>query len=155
MVSAIHTGTWINEAICKKASPVTYQYNLHSTIYRLEPVKRTCYFGCLITSYLHWNVHINNIHVHVCGKATQILQFLQPNISTSSTSVKENSYKSLVKQLPFWLRIYHQNGGNCKANVFLSKTTFYYFFTLQIWDLQDNGEWKCTASWKVLKIHNE
>ena len=51
------------------------------------------YLGVTIQSDLKWDSHINNI----TSKANKTLGFLQRNMNISSTKVKEQAYKSLVR----------------------------------------------------------
>jgi hypothetical protein len=53
----------------------------------------TSHMGVTIQSDLKWDSHINNITT----KANKILGFLRRNINISSTTVKEQVYKSLVR----------------------------------------------------------
>ena len=79
--------------ISRRANILRHQYTLHGHI--LESVQSAKYIGCLITSDLKWSDHISTI----CGKANKTLGFLRRNLNISSTSVKENAYKSLVRPL--------------------------------------------------------
>jgi hypothetical protein len=51
------------------------------------------YMGVTIQSDLKWDSHINNFTT----KANKTLGFLRRNINISSTKVKEQTYKSLVR----------------------------------------------------------
>ena len=59
----------------------------------MESVDKAKYLGVTISEDLKWESHINNI----CGKANKTLGFLRHNLNISSTSVKEQAYKSLVR----------------------------------------------------------
>ncbi|XP_062593499.1 uncharacterized protein LOC134254977 [Saccostrea cucullata] len=78
-------------SVSRKPNPIHHQYKLHG--HTLEHVKRAKYLGCLITSDLKWSDHISNI----CSKGNKTLGFLRRNLNISSTSIKENAYKSLVR----------------------------------------------------------
>ena len=57
-----------------------------------EDVDKAEYIGATIQSNLKWDNHINNIY----NRGNKTLDILQRNSSTSSTSVKEHAYTSLV-----------------------------------------------------------
>ena len=78
-------------SISRNKNPFVYNYTLHGHI--LEHVDKAKYLGVTIQSDLKWHSHINNI----CNKANSTLGFLRRNLNISSTSVKEQAYKSLVR----------------------------------------------------------
>ncbi|KAK3106955.1 hypothetical protein FSP39_003887 [Pinctada imbricata] len=79
--------------ISRKNTTSLYQYTLHGHV--LEHVTSAKYLGLNITSDLRWGEHIFN----VCNKANRTIGFLRRNLNISSTSVKENAYKTLVRPI--------------------------------------------------------
>ena len=78
-------------SVTRNKKPFTFNYTLHN--HTLEHVTTAKYLGVTISSNLKWDVHINNI----CKKANSTLGFLRRNLNISSTSIKEQAYKSLVR----------------------------------------------------------
>ncbi|XP_071145327.1 uncharacterized protein [Mytilus edulis] len=78
-------------SVTRNKKPITFNYTLHN--HSLEHVTTAKYLGVTISSNLKWDVHINNI----CKKANSTLGFLRRNLNISSTSIKEQAYKSLVR----------------------------------------------------------
>jgi protein tyrosine phosphatase (PTP) superfamily phosphohydrolase (DUF442 family) len=78
-------------SITRNETPIKYPYTLHG--YQLEHVDKAKYLGGTIQSDLKWDSHINSITT----KANKTLGFLRRNINISSTTVKEQAYKSLVR----------------------------------------------------------
>jgi len=78
-------------SITRNKTPIKHKYQLHG--HNLEHVDKAKYLGITIQSDLRWDSHINNI----CNKANKTLGFLRRNLNISSTSVKEQAYKSLVR----------------------------------------------------------
>ncbi|XP_071177850.1 uncharacterized protein [Mytilus edulis] len=81
----------IKTEVTRNKKPITFHYTLHN--HSLEHVTTAKYLGATISSNLKWDVHINNI----CKKANSTLGFLRRNLNISSTSIKEQAYKSLVR----------------------------------------------------------
>ena len=78
-------------SITRNKTPIKHTYTLHG--HELEHVDEAKYLGVTIQSDLKWESHVNNI----CNKANKTLGFLRRNLTISSTSVKEQAYKSLVR----------------------------------------------------------
>ena len=72
-------------------TPIKYSYTLHG--HQLEHADKAKYLGVTIQSDLKWDSHINSITT----KASKTLGFFRRNINISSTTVKEQAYKSLVR----------------------------------------------------------
>ena len=77
--------------ITRNKTPVKYSYTVHG--HQLEHADTFKYLGVTIQSDLKWDSHINSITT----KANKTLGFLRRNINISSTTVKEQVYKSLVR----------------------------------------------------------
>jgi hypothetical protein len=77
--------------IWRNKTPVKFNYCLHDHV--LESVDKEEYLEGTLSEDLKWESHINNI----CGKASKTLDFLRRNLNIGSTSVKEQSYTSLVR----------------------------------------------------------
>ena len=77
--------------ITRKCDPVIYDYKLMG--HSLKSVSHHPYLGVELSSTLDWNDHIN-IKVN---KANQTLGFLRRNLGDCPESIKELSYKSLVR----------------------------------------------------------
>ena len=80
--------------------PITRNKNIIKNSYTLnghtlESVPEAKYLGVTITSDLRWNTHINNI----TSKANKTLGFLRRNLNISSTNIKAQAYKSLVRPI--------------------------------------------------------
>jgi hypothetical protein len=78
-------------SITRNKTPIKYSYTLHG--HQLEHADKAKYLGVTIQSDLKWESHINSITT----KANKTLGFLRRNINISSTTVKEQAYKSLVR----------------------------------------------------------
>jgi hypothetical protein len=78
-------------SITRNKTPIKYSYTLHG--HQLEHADKAKYLGVTIQSDLKWDSHINSITT----KASKTLGFLRRNINISSTTVKEQAYKSLVR----------------------------------------------------------
>ena len=78
-------------SITRNKTPIKYSYTLHG--HQLEHADKAKYLGVAIQSDLIWDSHINSITT----KANKTLGFLRRNINISSTTVKEQAYKSLVR----------------------------------------------------------
>ena len=80
-------------SITRNKTPIKYSYTLHG--HQLEHADKAKYLGVTIQSDLKWDTgsHINSITI----KANKTLGFLRRNINISSTTVKEQAYKSLVR----------------------------------------------------------
>ena len=78
-------------SITLNKQPIKHTYTLHG--HTLEHVDKAKYLGVTIQSDLKWHSHVNNIY----NKANNTLSFLKRNINISSTKVKEQAYKSLVR----------------------------------------------------------
>ena len=85
---------------------IKYAYTLHG--HQLEHADKAEYLGVTIQSNLKWDSNINSITT----KANKTFGFLRRNINISSTSVKEQAYKSLVQSITIrntcveWARLY-------------------------------------------------
>jgi hypothetical protein len=77
--------------ITKSPRPLLFQYTLHNT--PLQPTNSAKYLGITLSSNLNWNEHICN----VANKGNRTLGFLKRNLQVSSTSIKEQAYKGLVR----------------------------------------------------------
>ena len=77
--------------ITRKCDPVIYDYKLMG--HSLKSVSHHPYLGVELSSTLDWNDHIN-IKVN---KVNQTLGFLRRNLGDCPESIKELSYKSLVR----------------------------------------------------------
>ena len=69
----------------------------------MKTVESAKYLGCTFISDLRWNDYVNNI----CNKANRTIGFLKRNLTLGSTTVKQNTYKALVRALveyasPVW-----------------------------------------------------
>ena len=78
-------------SITRNKTPIKYSYTLHG--HQLEHADKAKYLGVTIQSDLKWDSHINSITT----KASKTLGFFRRNINISSTTVKEQAYKSLVR----------------------------------------------------------
>ena len=78
-------------SITQNKTAVKHTYTLHR--HQLEHADKAKYLGVTIQSDFKWDSHINNITT----KANKTLGFLRRNINISSTKVKEQAYKSLVR----------------------------------------------------------
>jgi myo-inositol-hexaphosphate 3-phosphohydrolase len=78
-------------SITRNKTPIKYSYTLHG--HQLEHADKVKYLGVTIQSDLKWDSHINSITT----KANRKRGFLRRNINISSTTVKEQAYKSLVR----------------------------------------------------------
>ena len=78
-------------SITRNETPIQYPYTLHG--HQLEHADKAKYLGGTIQSDLKWDSHINSITT----KANKTLGFLRRNINISSTTVKEQACKSLVR----------------------------------------------------------
>jgi hypothetical protein len=78
-------------SITRHKAPVKHINTLHG--HQLEHADKAKYLGVTIQSDLKWDSHINNIKT----KANKTLGLLRRNINISSTKVKEQAYKSLVR----------------------------------------------------------
>jgi len=58
-----------------------------------EAIEKAKYLGLTIRKDLKWKSDVNN----VCAKANNTLGLLRRNLNISSTSIKEQAYKSLIK----------------------------------------------------------
>ena len=76
---------------CYPSHEIKYSYTLHG--HQLKHADKAKYLGVTIQSDLKWESHINNITT----KANKTLGFIRRNINISSTTVKEQAYKSLVR----------------------------------------------------------
>jgi hypothetical protein len=72
-------------SITRNKALIKYSYTLHAD--------KAKYLGVTIQSNIKWDSHINSITT----KASKTFGFLRRNINISSTSVKEQAYKSLVR----------------------------------------------------------
>ena len=79
------------QSITRNKTPITYSHILHG--HQLEHADTVKYRGVTIQSDLKWDSHINSNTT----KASKTLEFLRGNINISSTTVKEQAYKSLVR----------------------------------------------------------
>jgi len=75
----------------KKVIKNTYTLKDHT----LKSVSQAKYLGITLTSYLRWNTHINNI----TSKGNKTIGFLRRNLNISSTNIKAQAYKSLVRPI--------------------------------------------------------
>ena len=85
-----------------------YTYTMYET--QLKSVK---YLGVWINEKLSWQTHI----LYTCNKANRTLGFLQRNLRTCSTYLKEQAYKQLVFPLleycaPIWDPHHQQTSTN-------------------------------------------
>ena len=78
-------------SITRNKHPIKHIYTLHGQV--LQYTDKAKYLGVTIQSDLKWNSHVNNI----CNKANRTLGFLKRNLNISSSSIKEQAYKSLVR----------------------------------------------------------
>jgi ribonuclease P/MRP protein subunit RPP40 len=79
--------------ISKKRTNIIHDYILHGqTLQRVTSAK---YLGCTIRSDLDWSDHIQNITT----KSNKTLGFLRRNLNISSTKIKQQAYKSLVRPM--------------------------------------------------------
>ena len=78
-------------SISGNKTPVKFKYYLHGHV--LESVDKAKYLGVTISEDLKWESLISNI----CAKANKTLGFLRRNLNIGSTSIKEQTCKSLVR----------------------------------------------------------
>ena len=78
-------------SITRNKTPIKYSCTLHG--HQLEHADKAKYLGITMQSDFKWDSHINSITT----KANKTLGFLRRNINISSTTVKEQAYKSLVR----------------------------------------------------------
>ena len=86
-----HPGKCQVISLSRKRNTINFPYKLHN--HTLEHVKSAKYLGCTINEKLDWGEHINNIS----NKASRNLSFIRRNLNIASTSIKEQSYKALVR----------------------------------------------------------
>ena len=79
--------------ITNKLNPIIFDYSIHST--KCSSVKSAKYLGVNIDSSLQWTTHYNEI----IKKANSKLSFLSRNLSSCPKSIKDLSYKSLVRPI--------------------------------------------------------
>jgi hypothetical protein len=72
---------------------INTHYKLHGHI--LETVVDSKYLGVTLTDHLSWDAHISNI----TSKAHRTLGFLRRNIKECTTTVKDASYKAMVRPI--------------------------------------------------------
>ena len=77
--------------ITTKKYPIIHKYTLHG--HTLLSVPQIKYLGVQISQDLKRNSHINSIS----SKANQILGFLKRNLKINSQTIKEKTYKSIVR----------------------------------------------------------
>ena len=77
--------------ITTKKKPILHKYTLHG--HTLSSVPQIKYLGVHISNDLKWNSHINSIS----SKANQTLGFLKRNLKINSPTIKEKTYKSIVR----------------------------------------------------------
>jgi hypothetical protein len=78
-------------SITRNKNPIKYEYTLHGQI--LKHTDKAKYLGITLQSNLKWESHIGDI----CNKANRTLGFLRRNLNITSSSIKEQAYKSLVR----------------------------------------------------------
>ena len=77
--------------ITTKKTPILHSYSLHG--HTLSSVSQIKYLRVHISQDLNWNSHINS----TSSKANQTLGFLKRNLRINLSTVKEKTYKSLVR----------------------------------------------------------
>ena len=78
-------------SITKNRNVIKRDYILHGQ--KLEHIKSAKYLSVELTSEMKWTSHVNNIG----AKANKTIDFLKRKINISNKSIKEKTYKSLVR----------------------------------------------------------
>ena len=77
--------------ITRSRNPIRYNYTMHGQI--LESVENARYLGVDISSDLGFSHHINRI----TSNAQKNLGFLERNIKTTHSGIREAAYKTIVR----------------------------------------------------------
>ena len=78
--------------ISRKKEPVLMDYYIDGQ--RLSLVKNHPYLGVMLSNYLTWNPHVENIVV----KATKSLGFVRRNLYPCSENTTRSAYVTIVRQ---------------------------------------------------------
>ena len=100
--------------ISKKWKSNTLQPNYVLRGHELKVVSQAKYLGVTISGDLRWNTHITNI----TNKANATLAVLKRNVRTSSKTLKETAYKSLVRpQMEYCSPLWDPHQANLKSKI--------------------------------------
>ena len=143
---AFHPSKCVSLSITRRRSPYHFQYSIKGCL--LESVDTAPYLGLTLDNKLNWNPHVDKM----CSKATRSLNFIRRNLRTTSPSVKETAYNSLVRpQLEYASSVWdpHLSGQTRKIEMIQRRaarfTTGRYHNTSSVSDMLLSLGWETLA----------